>query len=534
MNKRPDPVFVATIGVTVTLMATSLWLFSQSNQTLPGRGGIQQVENVNSQNVNSQNVNSQPLRILGDSFSGYSTFRSQAFQAALKDRGIQIQYADEMDQAKRSVQISQGKADLMVTTLDQYLKQQMDGKVANGKIVGLIDSTVGADAVVLNTKQYPSLKSLLDLARLAQQAKAQGKPLGIAFAGDTPSEYLALVLDTKFDAFNLADFAVTRVADASDAWKLMRDGRQNVAIAILWEPFVSQARQQGNSVVLSSKDVPGAIVDVLVASDRAMESRPQAISTFLEAYYRQMDANVQDASALQAQIAQDGKLNPVDAGAVIQGIDFFTATESQSWLRNGTLERRIGSTAAVLTLAGRMKEVPAQPKALFTDTFLAPAVANTQGLIDLVRADNPALADRLSGKARSVVAPLLASQVQDAPDVGNLKVQGEVGFATGSAQLNGQGAAVLQRLAQEIKEFNQQTIGVRVIGHTSKTGAADANQALSLARAQVVVDYLRGQGVQHNIVAEGKGFGQPLPNVAPAADQNQRTEIRLVRIESDI
>jgi OmpA-OmpF porin, OOP family len=89
----------------------------------------------------------------------------------------------------------------------------------------------------------------------------------------------------------------------------------------------------------------------------------------------------------------------------------------------------------------------------------------------------------------------------------------------------------LNQLAQEIKEFNVQTVGVRVIGHTSRTGAADVNQALSQQRAQVVVDYLRKAGITHNIVAEGKGFSQPLANIAPEDARNQRTEIRLVRIE---
>jgi len=66
---------------------------------------------------------------------------------------------------------------------------------------------------------------------------------------------MALVLDTKFDAFNLADFELVRVADASEAWALMQDPNENVAVAVLWEPFVTQARQQDYTVVLSSNDV---------------------------------------------------------------------------------------------------------------------------------------------------------------------------------------------------------------------------------------------------------------------------------------
>jgi len=520
MNNRLDPLMMAMIGVAVTFTSASLWLFSQGSVTSPFKKEVPSKSN----NIS---ISTKPLRLLGDTFSGYSVLRSSAFEEALKDKGIQIKYENEFDQAKRAEQLRQGKADFIVTTMDQYLKNP------TGKIVGLIDQTVGADAVVLNTKKYPGLKSLLDLSKLVQQAKAEGKPLGIAFAGDTPSEYLALVLDAKFDAFNLSDFSVTRVIDASDAWKLMQDPRQNVAVTVLWEPFVTQARQKDYSVVLSSKDVPGVIVDVLIASDRLIQSQPRSISSLLEVYYQKIDASVQNSATLQSLIAKDGNLSPADATSVIQGIEFFTATESQNWFKDGTLERRINSTAAVLTLADQLKQVPAKPKELFSSEFITQAATNTKSLIDLVRADNPSLADQLSRKVRAVVpaSSLQVNQIQSAPNIGNLKVRGEVDFATGSDQLSGQSLQTLNQLAQEIKEFNEQTVAVRVIGHTSQTGAADINQTLSQKRAQVVVDYLRGLGLQYNMVAEGKGSSQPLPNTAATDERNQRTEVRLVRIQ---
>ncbi len=463
------------------------------------------------------------LTLLGDTFSGYSTFRSQAFQEALKEVGISLRYADEFDQAKRADLLNQGNADLLVTTLDQFLKQK-----PQGKIVGLIDRTVGADAVVLNTKKYPSLKSLLDLNNLVQQRT--GQKLGITFAGDTPSEYLTLVLSTKFEAFNLSDFEVKKVADASNAWKLLQDPTQNLAVAVIWEPYVSQARQQGYTVVLSSKDAPEAIVDVIVASDRLIQSQPDKISQLLAAYYRRIDANIREASQLQKQIAEDGKLSPSDANAVLQGIDFFTAVEAKNWLTNDTLKKRIIYTAAILTMAGELDKVP-QPDALFSSQFISQAAANTQTLISLIRPDKPQLADRLAGNGK-VIAPTTVniSQIKTAPNIGNLQVRGEVKFNVGSTQLNPQSKQTLNQLAQEIAEFNPQTVAVKVIGHTSKTGTANFNQIMSQQRAQVVASYLRSRRLKHKIVAEGKSFSKPLPGISPTDYRNQRTEVRLVRV----
>ncbi len=523
MKKNDNLALLLAFATTASLIGGGFWLL---NQTAPGLLPVHPQGQTSNPSQNPQTA--QQLTVLGDTFSGYSTFRNAAFQTVLKESGIRLHYQDEFDQAKRAERLNRGEADLIVTTLDQFLKQQ-----PQGKIVGLIDRTVGADAVVLNTKKYPNLKSLLDLNQLVQQAQKQGRQLSIAFAGDTPSEYLALVLDTKFEAFKLSEFQVIRVEDASEAWKLMQDPAQDVAIAIIWEPYVTQARQRGYTIVLSSRDAPGAIVDVIVASDRLIQSRPNQISEFLESYYRRIDANVRDASQLQTQIAEDGKLSASDAGAILRGIEFFTATEAQTWMTDQTLEKRIGSTAAVLVLAGRLNAVPPAIGNLYTPQFLTRAAKNTQTLVDLVRADNPQLAERLAGKGRAIAPTrqLSASQVTAAPAIGNLQVQGVVSFAVGSATLTPQGEQTLVKLAQEIAEFSSQTVAVRVIGHTSRTGPADLNQTLSQQRASVVVESLRRQGVKNSIVAEGKGYAEPLPNISPADARNQRTEIRLVRVQ---
>ena len=521
MTKTNYPALVGTLAITAGLLGGGAWILSKTAPGLLDTGN-----GLGNQGAIAPRSQVQ-LTVLGDTFSGYSTFRDETFQSVLANNGLRLNYANEFAQATRAAALGRGEADIIVTTLDQYLQQQ-----PQGTIVGMIDRTVGADAVVLNTPQYASLTSLLDLAPLVQQTADQGKSLKIAFAGDTPSEYIALVLDTKFDAFNLADFEIVPVADASEAWALMQDPSENVAVAVLWEPFVTQARQQGYTVVLSSNDAPNSIVDVIVASDRLVQSRPEVISAFLEDYYRRIDSNVRDASQLQNQIAEDGALSLTEAGAILQGIDFFTAAEAQTWMTDGTLKRRIEAIAAVLVLSGRLDDIPSDPDTLFTDAFLREAAQNTQTLIELVRADNPTLAERLAGATEETlrIPQVTEADVQAAPDIGNLNVQGKVEFATGSAQLTPAGQQTLQGLVQEIQEFNPETVAIRVIGHTSQTGPHDVNQQLSQERAQVVVNFLRNQGIQHNIAAEGKGFYLPLSGIDPADPRQQRTEIRLVRV----
>ena len=472
------------------------------------------------------------LTLLGDTFSGYSTFRNADFQAALKETGVDVKYDNEFDQKLRAQRLNKGDADLMVTTLDQFLQQQ-----PKGKIVGLLDRSVGADAVVLNTQRYPELKSLLDLSALMQKARAEGKTLGITYAVDTPSDYLATVLDAQFDTFDLSDFELKPTADASEAWALMQNPTADVAIAVLWDPYVTQAQQKGYNVVLSSGDVPNAIVDVIVASDKLIASNPAVISRFLENYYRRIDANARDATQLQTQVAEDGNLSVSDAVTIINGIDFFTAVKTQNWMSTGLLAKRIDATAAVLALgnrldSARLKQISADAGSLYTTQFVTEAANNTQTLMDMMKADNPSLAVKLSGSTRAITVPQISpEQIQQAPDIGNLQVRGQVEFTVGAAELTAEGKQTLNQLASQLKDFNGQNVAVRVIGHTSRTGDATSNQRLSENRASVVVNHLKGMGVTLNILPEGKGFSEPLPNTDPTNVRNQRTEIRLVRVE---
>ena len=470
-------------------------------------------------------ISKQRLTILGDTFTGYSTFRSQSFQADLKDLGLTLSYEDEFSQVDRARRLDQRQADLIVTTLDQFLQQQPDGK-----IVGLIDRTIGADAIVLNSQVNPQISSLEDLRKKAADSKAAGQKLGIAFAAETPSEYLALVLDVQFEAFNLDDFELRPVADASEVWALMQDPEENIAVAVLWEPFVTQAVDQGNKVILSSKDAPKAIIDVIVASDRLLKRSPEVVEAFLEVYYRHIDSFVKDPTAFEQQLTADSGLSPEQATAVMAGIDFFTAPEALTWLTRETLADRIDATASILALEGRISLVPANSRDLFTTEPLRNAANRTIDIADLIRDNNPELAKQLMGEGQTI-RPRVKTNVQPTQeDIGELKVQGKITFEVGTAQLTEASKDVLDTFAKQIRDFNTETTALKVIGHTSSIGPADRNMELSRQRADVVAQYLKNAGVQHTLTVEGQGSNLPLPEIDTTDSRNQRTEIRLIRI----
>jgi outer membrane protein OmpA-like peptidoglycan-associated protein len=511
--KQEKSIFsLAIASLTIWLLVGGVWYCNEKKVQTPPTSKTNNFAQLTVSNALEKNS----ITLLGDSFSGYSTFRNSEFRKALSELGIDLKYEEEFDQNKRAERLNQNNADIYVTTLDQFLLQK-----PQGKIVGLVDRTVGADAIVLNTKKYPFLKSVQSLEKLEKGKK-------IVYAGDTPSEYLSMVLDTNFEVFDRSKLVSKPVVDASDAWKLLQAKNADVAVAVLWEPYVSKARSTGYTVALSSRDAPTAIVDVIVASDRLIASNPQIVSDFLELYYRHIDRLHREPDLLNTQIATDGNLSVAEAQSVVNGIDFLTSVEVRQWMSDGTLTKRLGATAAVLALSGKIEQIPKSFQALYDPRFVERAVENTERLIELVRADNPVLADKLSGRGKEDKSAI-ADYEEVNSEIGNLQIQGTIEFKTESAYLTALGRQTLVQLASKLEEFNPDTVAVEVIGHTSKTGSSDFNKALSSRRAQTVAQALKNAGVKLEIVALGKGDSAPLPGIKPKDFRQQRTEIRLIR-----
>jgi len=110
----------------------------------------------------------------------------------------------------------------------------------------------------------------------------------------------------------------------------------------------------------------------------------------------------------------------------------------------------------------------------------------------------------------------------------------DVTFRPGRADLNRDAAGVLAKIAQALRS-TEGVQAVRVEGHTDSdpivTSGWSSNDALSLARAQIVRKYLVTQGVAEDFMTvEGHGSNQPVaPNTTDAGKaRNRRVEIVLL------
>lgn len=112
------------------------------------------------------------------------------------------------------------------------------------------------------------------------------------------------------------------------------------------------------------------------------------------------------------------------------------------------------------------------------------------------------------------------------PSLGSVRVDDHVLFQSNSAVL-----------APEFEPLILQAVGLMTIrpqvtmtifGHTDNLGTDAENLALSQARAQSIVDYMAGKGIDPaRLTAVGKGEGEPVADNATAQgrEQNRRIEV---------
>lgn len=128
--------------------------------------------------------------------------------------------------------------------------------------------------------------------------------------------------------------------------------------------------------------------------------------------------------------------------------------------------------------------------------------------------------------ARSWTAASIADAIKQNGRIGF--DDSEVHFATDSATLAGDSQAVLDQVAQALK--NNSDWKMRVVGHTDSTGAERANDTLSQQRAQSVMAYLSSHGVDSSrLRVEAKGQHQPTATNTTDTGRAENRRVELIK-----
>ena len=318
--------------------------------------------------------------------------------------------------------------------------------------------------------------------------------------GDSPSETLARVAMARFDLGRLPADPFEKKPDAA---AVFRDYQNAPAAAkrayVVWEPYVSRMLENPRVHRLFDSGVRGYILDVLVVSRDYLRKNPAVVRDVVEAYFA---ANAKFSGGRAALVAADAKalgepLTAEQAKAVAGGVWWHNTAENYARFglagpgdagRVQYLEDAIANIAGVLERTGATAGDPAggDPAAFFYPGVLKvmkDGGFQPGGRAETVRDDAAEL------------PPLPAAGWDGLLPVGELDVP-EIHFAPGRAALTRRGRAVLDGLAETLKDFPKEYVKVR--GNAARRGDPAANAELARDRAEAAVDYLEGLGVSPN------------------------------------
>lgn len=172
------------------------------------------------------------------------------------------------DSTARHSAFQSGDIDIMISSIDVYSQEAAQGI---GGVVFLVTDESYSDGIVVTEK----IETIADL---------KGKK--IAYAQATPSHYLLLkVLDDAGIA--LSEIKQVIVDDPGRAGDAFLGGA--VDAAVTWEPLLSKVVESGKGrILVTTKDYPNIIVDILVASDK-LATNEELLKRFMDGWLKSVD-----------------------------------------------------------------------------------------------------------------------------------------------------------------------------------------------------------------------------------------------------
>jgi NitT/TauT family transport system substrate-binding protein len=225
----------------------------------------------------------EPLRIATNVWPPYELLYLARERGYLADEGADVELVDFSSYNGALAAYHQGQIDALMATLNEI--QNRDNFLDPPVVVLVLDYSFGGDALVAR----PGLASLEALRgkRIAYEESALG----------------TYVLERALEAGRLGAADVTLLNRLPE--EAERDFLAGAVDAVVtYEPFLGRLLADGNATVLfSSRQMPGEIVDVLAARPSALRDRQDDFRRLARAWFRalaDLRANPADAAAIMA------------------------------------------------------------------------------------------------------------------------------------------------------------------------------------------------------------------------------------------
>ncbi len=397
----------------------------------------------------------------------------------------------------------------------QQVREQLSAEIADLKIAlrqaELRLSIVDLESLIsFAVHLYPAIEKMADYER--GQASIASIVNSVARGDFTEAENAIAKADTAVKS--LYELAVQRQ-------KLEAEAKSTAEISIAQAEVIIQRAQILNALQHAPEQFAEASTQLKRAKQELTDGRYEQANQFAQRAQQVGDETVSIAEVTEFQQRAQDKLNRIIAEAEREVRALKRKIDAQENTQVPQLEAQLyelansAYAAAQAALTAKEYQTAIEAAAEGND-FLARAIANTQQVTS-IKSD-------LIEAARQI--PKVSSVIEQQDSV-LIRINGNV-FATGSASLQESFFPTFARLAEILQRSAFLDYPVRIESHTSSLGNESVNRRLTMARADVVKNYLVGDGNvdAKRVTAAGLGETRPIATDGASKEaQNLRIDI---------
>lgn len=273
------------------------------------------------------------IRALAPTWVGFAPALVANTLGYYAEEGLSVDFKFEDDRSNVLAAYARGDIEVDMRTVGEHQGRPRDAATP-GVIIGTIDISVGGDGVVSD-------------GSIATVADLKGKT--VAVEPNIPARLLLQMALAK-EGLSLKDVALKEIATA-DTLAVFAD--ESVAAVGTYEPFMSQAvkavTNRNPKILVSSKDAPGLITDIVTARQDDLAANPEKYKKFLRGIYRAVDFYKKDPAKFAELAAPFYGLTAAEVTEIIDSSLAYTTYEEAATF--------IGTKAAPGTLYPLFDEV---------------------------------------------------------------------------------------------------------------------------------------------------------------------------------
>ncbi|MBX9794621.1 MAG: ABC transporter substrate-binding protein [Burkholderiaceae bacterium] len=148
---------------------------------------------------------------------------------------------------------------------------------------------------------------------------------------------------------------------------------KSINAAVTWEPFGTQGVKSGGKLLLTSKDTPGAIVDVLSVRNEVLKNRPEQVRRMVAAWFDALDYVKKHQAEAFKIMAKASGVSVGEFGEMWKGVRIPSLADNRLALgspgKSGTYGPIVGEMGQFM-VTQKLLSKPVSPETMVTGEFL--------------------------------------------------------------------------------------------------------------------------------------------------------------------